>query len=301
MRFLRSPARPAPSSAAAPVPASAVSSDASDPSSTLGRRRGDFRCGKTCISFLAALSFAPHRFALHTCFATDARIPAATFASHGAQCRHQGTESHAAHVAEQQALTQQLLSTQLSVCQLQAQMLTLAQQSFFVQSKLNSALNQHGNLMHSLQQMALQASQLQSQPGGVPPQLQQQMHSMRTSLAQLQSQSQLLQGQKVQIQHSVQTLQVSNGAQQSVGSATGTAAGAAAAGSAGLVAQQNRVAQLQNQVQVASHQHMQRMSDGEVTNPPAAPDALHSTNSVASSDDRGRHCRAVLIRHRHSG
>jgi hypothetical protein len=168
-----------------------------------------------------------------------------------------------AYVAEQQALTQQLLSTQLSVCQLQAQMLTLAQQSFFVQSKLNSAVNQHTNLMHSLNQLAQQASQLQSQPGGVPPQLQQQMHSMRTSLAQLQNQSQLLQGQKVQIQQSVQALQASNGGNGGNAPAPGTAAGAAAAGSAGLVAQQNRVAQLQNQVQSATHQHMQRMNEAE--------------------------------------
>jgi hypothetical protein len=167
------------------------------------------------------------------------------------------------HVMAQQQMTQQLLSMQLSVCQLQAQMLALAQQSFFVQSKLNSALNQHGQLVHSLNQLAAQAAQMQQNggPGGVPPGMQQQMSSMRASLTALQNQTQHFNAQKMQIQQSVQNLQSSNGGSGTAAAIGGPGGNAPVQG--GLALLQQRVAQLQNQLQSSAHQFLLRMSDGE--------------------------------------
>jgi len=179
-----------------------------------------------------------------------------------ASCVAQMRQMQHEHIMAQQQLTQQLLATQLSVCQLQSQMLALAQQSFFVQSKLNGAINQQGQLVHSLNQLAATAAQIQqSNPGGVPPGMQDQISSIRSSLTQLQSQSQHLNAQKMQIQQNVQNLQSSGGGSGSAAAIGGSGGSATPAG--GLAAQQQRVAQLQNQLQSSAHQFLLQMSESE--------------------------------------
>ena len=181
-------------------------------------------------------------------------------------------EMQATHIASQQSLSQSLVATQLLVCQLQSQLLALSQQNFFVQSKLNFAVNQHANLMHAMHAMTQQANQAMAQQqaqgggggAGLPPALQQRLHTMQSNLTHLQNQTHQLNAQKMQIQQSVHALQTT-GLVGAVSTATAGAPQTAASGSSatGLAALQRKAQEIQAQIQAAAHQYLLRISEGE--------------------------------------